>query len=198
MSTSRPTVKSWHRRQFLRNFGLAVGLGWTGPSLTGCGEATSPVPTSATASPPPASTPPPTTTTISPFPSTPPTTTSPSPSSPPPTAMPPVTLHPASPTPDSFVRIGNLPSYKSSPVSFSSGDEKGFIYAENASEIYVYSNRCTHQSCQVNLISAFNFQCPCHASEFDAKGEVTNGPARLRLYRYESKVVDGIVYARLS
>jgi len=35
---------------------------------------------------------------------------------------------------------------------------------------------CTHQACEINAYSQY-LTCPCHGSEFDAKGYVLQGPA---------------------
>ena len=41
----------------------------------------------------------------------------------------------------------------------------------------VRSLRCTHLGCTVRPVAAGGFECPCHGSRYDARGEVLRGPA---------------------
>jgi len=51
------------------------------------------------------------------------------------------------------------------------------------------SRRCTHLSCTVPWVAAENkFICPCHASEFDIRGEVTSPPAPRALDLYQVEI----------
>lgn len=44
---------------------------------------------------------------------------------------------------------------------------------------------CTHQGCTVNYDSAASgFKCPCHGSEYNISGAVTQGPAPTALKKY--------------
>jgi len=40
---------------------------------------------------------------------------------------------------------------------------------------------CTHNGCTVGTAGPEGFLCPCHESEYDRQGRVTEGPAKLPL-----------------
>jgi len=48
---------------------------------------------------------------------------------------------------------------------------------------------CTHLGCTVEQ-TADGFTCPCHASRFDAQGEVTHGPAVKSLKSLRVELID--------
>ena len=51
-------------------------------------------------------------------------------------------------------------------------------FRDDAGELHSVSTRCTHLGCQVRWNAAErSWDCPCHASRFDADGAVLNGPA---------------------
>ena len=45
---------------------------------------------------------------------------------------------------------------------------------------------CTHKQCEVEY-DGESFQCPCHGSEYDKHGKVTNGPAKKNLTSYKTE-----------
>ena len=56
------------------------------------------------------------------------------------------------------------------------------------------SRRCTHLSCTVPWNATENrFICPCHSSEFDIRGDVTQAPAPRALDRYPVEIRNNIV-----
>ena len=56
------------------------------------------------------------------------------------------------------------------------------------------SRRCTHLSCTVPWVSSENkFICPCHSSEFDIRGNVTQAPAPRALDLYPIDIRNNIV-----
>ena len=56
------------------------------------------------------------------------------------------------------------------------------------------SRRCTHLSCTVPWVSADKkFICPCHASEFDIRGEVIQPPAPRALDLYPVEIRNNTV-----
>jgi cytochrome b6-f complex iron-sulfur subunit len=65
-------------------------------------------------------------------------------------------------------------------------DHKIYVHRDNTG-MQVVSSICTHLGCIIEKTSD-GFQCPCHGSEFDKKGNVISGPALkdlswYRLYR---------------
>jgi cytochrome b6-f complex iron-sulfur subunit len=56
------------------------------------------------------------------------------------------------------------------------------------------SRTCTHLSCTVPWVAAENrFICPCHASEFDIRGDVINPPAPRALDLYAVKIENNVL-----
>ena len=54
--------------------------------------------------------------------------------------------------------------------------------------------KCTHLGCAVPWDQAAGkFICPCHASEFEADGEVLNAPAPRPLDRFEVTITEGMI-----
>ena len=60
-------------------------------------------------------------------------------------------------------------------------------------------HRCTHLGCTVPWIEAEGrFNCPCHASIFNARGEVLAGPAPRPLDLFTIEIEDGEVWVDTS
>lgn len=56
------------------------------------------------------------------------------------------------------------------------------------------SRRCTHLSCTVPWVATENkFICPCHSSEFDIRGEVSNPPAPRALDLYQIDIRNNVL-----
>jgi len=56
------------------------------------------------------------------------------------------------------------------------------------------SRTCTHLSCTVPWVAAESrFICPCHASEFDIRGDVINPPAPRALDLYAVKIENNVL-----
>lgn len=71
-------------------------------------------------------------------------------------------------------------------------DKKVFIFAEKDG-LHAISSVCTHLGCIVHSDEG-GFQCPCHGSKFNEKGEVVSGPAPRSLPWLEvSRHVDGSI-----
>ena len=73
-----------------------------------------------------------------------------------------------------------------------SGDPAWLLHP-TATTFTAFSAVCTHQGCPVKWSSS-QFQCPCHGSTFDAKGQVISGPANTPLPSIPVQVVNGEVH----
>lgn len=72
-------------------------------------------------------------------------------------------------------------------------DKNVFIFSDD-NGLFAISAVCTHLGCIVSLAD-FGFQCPCHGSKYDQKGNVTGGPAPRPLEWYEiNQEVDGTLF----
>jgi cytochrome b6-f complex iron-sulfur subunit len=64
-------------------------------------------------------------------------------------------------------------------------DDKRIFVIRQGNLIKVVSAVCTHLGCSVQWSSERNrFECPCHGSLFNARGQVTVGPAQTALPWY--------------
>ncbi len=62
--------------------------------------------------------------------------------------------------------------------------KNGVIISVVDDKILVFSDRCPHLGCTLRYVPGVKeFQCPCHGSKFNLKGERIAGPARLPLTR---------------
>lgn len=65
-------------------------------------------------------------------------------------------------------------------------DDKRIFVLRQENLIKVVSAVCTHLGCSVQWSAQRNrFECPCHGSLFNARGQVTVGPAQNPLLWYE-------------
>jgi cytochrome b6-f complex iron-sulfur subunit len=65
-------------------------------------------------------------------------------------------------------------------------DDKRIFVIRQENHIKVVSAVCTHLGCSVQWAPERNrFECPCHGSLFNARGQVTAGPAQNPLLWYE-------------
>lgn len=74
------------------------------------------------------------------------------------------------------------------PITYdfsSKGDVVGIFVVKDGSQTYGIEQTCTHLGCPVAWDpSSTQFQCPCHGSIFDKKGNVIHGPAPQPLYQH--------------
>ena len=59
--------------------------------------------------------------------------------------------------------------------------ERNVLVAHDDEGIYAMSLVCTHLGCIIRREPDDSFTCPCHGSQFDSAGKVTQGPAPTRL-----------------
>lgn len=57
------------------------------------------------------------------------------------------------------------------------------VYRHNEDKFIALWMECTHKGCEVNAQANY-LVCPCHGSEFDAKGYVLQGPAESNLKNF--------------
>jgi Rieske Fe-S protein len=74
--------------------------------------------------------------------------------------------------------------------------DKDILIARTDVDTYVAVDiKCTHKGCQVGYKQEMEktpyFECPCHGSKFDMEGKPLNGPAKIPLGTYQTRVVEG-------
>lgn len=71
------------------------------------------------------------------------------------------------------------------------------LYQINSEEYSALLMKCTHKGCEVRP-NDYGLTCPCHGSEFDMMGKVTNPPAERSLTQFKVSTDDHLVYIPLS
>lgn len=192
-----------NRRRFLRGMAATAGLGISAGILAACGDSptstSAPIPTtaaSATAAAATLTTAATTAAATSAASTTVAATTAASTT----TAAAPTTAAANATVPAGYVQVGKVSAAAAAPLGFTSGSTKGYVFTKSASEVYVYSNICTHMGCEVPAYKTADkeFMCPCHGSTYTNTGEVIAGPAKTRLPLFDNIVVGDIIYAKLS
>ncbi|MBN2325157.1 MAG: Rieske (2Fe-2S) protein [Spirochaetes bacterium] len=72
------------------------------------------------------------------------------------------------------------------------------IHRVSESEVAVFSSRCTHAGCKVELPKAGEVVCHCHNSVFDGAGKRLRGPASRDLKRFEARIQQDSIVVNLS
>lgn len=109
----------------------------------------------------------------------------------------------AKPRSDSFVAVGNISELDQSAgkLQVQVGDTQ-LIVVGNASQsqtILALNPTCPHAGCNVQWeANQRQFVCPCHGSEFDSRGRVTQGPAAKDLAGYSVKVEGRSILVKLN
>ena len=89
------------------------------------------------------------------------------------------------------VSAGNVNEFQLGSVS-TVREMHGFVSRIGPEGVLVMSWRCPHLGCTVPWVQAENrFNCPCHGSLYNVKGEVIGGPAPRPLDLYPAEVVNG-------
>ncbi len=71
---------------------------------------------------------------------------------------------------------------------YSNFRDVGFFIIRSSGRLEALSSICTHRQCKLETEPDHSFYCPCHGSEFDPTGRVTDGPAMANLAVYESHI----------
>lgn len=71
------------------------------------------------------------------------------------------------------------------------------VYRTNATEYRAFMLRCTHQGSELNVYGDL-ISCSAHGSEFDNRGNVTQGPAEQRLKQYTMRATSDNLYISLT
>lgn len=74
-----------------------------------------------------------------------------------------------------------------------------YVWRATAAEVVVFSRACTDLGCPVNWDPGSEwFFCPCHGGIFSKDGIPQAGPPPRPLYRYATRVRDGVVEIDLN
>ncbi len=69
-----------------------------------------------------------------------------------------------------------------------------WVLNKGNNQFVVYDPHCTHLGCAYYWDGGRkSFLCPCHGGSFDLEGDVIGGPPPRPMFRYATRVVDGIV-----
>lgn len=85
--------------------------------------------------------------------------------------------------------VVNLKDAKNSDLAKVGGaiflDDEDMLVRTSQTQFVALSLICKHKGCTVEL-TGNKFVCPCHGSEYDINGKVTEGPAKKNLDTYEA------------
>jgi Rieske Fe-S protein len=79
--------------------------------------------------------------------------------------------------PGQMVDAGPVGAYTADGV-YQKFRSKGFFVIRRDGKLSALSSICPHRGCIVDAEKDHTFTCPCHGSTFDARGKVTEGPAK--------------------
>ncbi|MES1025065.1 Rieske (2Fe-2S) protein [Gloeocapsa sp. BRSZ] len=104
---------------------------------------------------------------------------------------------------DGFVVVGNVSELDQSAgkLQVQVGNTRLIVVgsASHPQTIVVLNPTCPHAGCIVKWKdNQSQFVCPCHGSEFDSRGQVTQGPATRDLVSYSIKVENQSILVKLN
>jgi menaquinol-cytochrome c reductase iron-sulfur subunit len=74
-----------------------------------------------------------------------------------------------------------------------------YVLRDSADSVVVFSRNCTDLSCSIVWDAGSEcFFCPCHGGIFSKSGERMAGPPKRPLYRYATRVTDGVLEIDLN
>jgi menaquinol-cytochrome c reductase iron-sulfur subunit len=109
-----------------------------------------------------------------------------------------------------WVRVGPLDTFEAGKVAQAvveipredwaqSLRRQGVFVVRTADEVQVFSRTCTDLGCPVTWDAGSGwFFCPCHGGIFDRDGTPQAGPPKRPLYRYATRLDDGILSIDLN
>ena len=99
--------------------------------------------------------------------------------------------------PEDFIVVGSV----------SDLDKNGYLQTKqvavirnpyNPQKVIAVNPKCTHQGCDVKWMAGEKrYTCPCHGANFEANGDVINGPATKPLAAYPAKIVGTQVLVKI-
>jgi cytochrome b6-f complex iron-sulfur subunit len=90
------------------------------------------------------------------------------------------------------VRAGNASDYPDGTVKYF--QDGRFYVASSGGDVVALYQKCPHLGCRVPFCdSSGRFECPCHGSIYNARGEYIQGPAPRGMDRFLIEVKDGEV-----
>lgn len=115
-------------------------------------------------------------------------------------------------TPESWVKLDSVNKYEvgktvnvvfedPSPLPWAGVTAKSAAWLRRDSEdvFIAFSVNCTHLGCPVRWLSdAELFMCPCHGGVYYKDGAVAAGPPPRPLFRYETRILDGVVQLKAT
>ena len=81
------------------------------------------------------------------------------------------------------VDAGSASAYAADGV-YQDHRSQGFFLIRSGGRLTALSSICTHRTCKLEVEPDHSFHCPCHGSNFDPNGHVTEGPAKRDLPIY--------------
>jgi menaquinol-cytochrome c reductase iron-sulfur subunit len=79
------------------------------------------------------------------------------------------------------------------------GEKSVYILRRGEAEFTVYSRTCTDLSCPLTWDPGSQwFYCPCHGGIFDMEGNPQAGPPSRPMYRYTTRIRDGMLEIDLN
>ena len=88
------------------------------------------------------------------------------------------------PTGPLVIKVGDFPDLATPGLFVKVPNRSVAVKRVAASTFDAFSMVCTHQGCEVNIVSKQEFICPCHSSRFRNDGGVIQGPATQSLGKF--------------
>ena len=73
------------------------------------------------------------------------------------------------------------------------GNNSILVTRTGDSSFNAFTAICTHEGCVITGFSAGTFVCPCHGSQYDTAGRVTQGPAARSLRQFATEFTNNVI-----